>query len=36
MEKIMDTLKHMKNEITLNENIRLKALKPLNRMLDIV
>ena len=36
MEKIEDTLTHMNNEITLDEEIRLKALKPLNRMLKIV
>ena len=36
MEKIVDTLKHMKNEIILNEEIRVKALKPINRMLEIV
>jgi len=36
MEKIIDSLEHMKHEITLNESIRIKALKPLNRMLEIV
>lgn len=36
MEKIVDTLKNLKNEITLDEDIRVRALKPLNRMLEIV
>ena len=36
IEKIVDVLENLKNEITLDENIRVKALKPLNRMLDIV
>ena len=36
MEKIIDTLKNLKNEITLDEDIRVRALKPLNRMLEIV
>ena len=36
MEKIEDVLTNLKNEITLDEEIRLKALKPLNRMLEIV
>ncbi len=36
MEKIIDVLSSLKNEITLNEDIRVKALKPLNRMLKIV
>tara|TARA_B110000263_G_scaffold50755_1_gene42476 strand:+ start:761 stop:1672 length:912 start_codon:yes stop_codon:yes gene_type:complete len=36
MEKIIDVLSDLKNEITLNEDIRVKALKPLNRMLKIV
>ncbi len=36
MEKIVDSLKYLKHEITLDENIRLKAIKPLNRMLEIV
>ena len=36
MEKIVDVLENLKNEIILDENIRVKALKPLNRMLDIV
>ena len=35
MEKIIDSLKYMKHEVTLNESIRIKALKPLNRMLEI-
>ena len=35
MEKIVDTLKNLKNEITLDEKIRIKALKPINRMLEI-
>ena len=36
MEKIIDSLENIKHEITLNEDIRKQALKPLNRMLDIV
>ena len=36
MEKIVDVLENLKNEITLDEKIRVKALKPLNRMLKIV
>ena len=36
VEKIVDVLTHLKNEITLDEDIRVKALKPLNRMLEIV
>ena len=36
MEKIVDTLRNLKNEITLDEDIRVRALKPLNRMLEIV
>ena len=36
MDKIIDVLENLKNEITLDENIRVKALKPLNRMLEIV
>jgi len=36
MEKIIASLENMKYEITLNEEIRQQALKPLNRMLDIV
>ena len=36
MEKIVATLKNLKNEITLDEDIRVRALKPLNRMLEIV
>ena len=36
MDKIVDVLENLKNEITLDETIRLKALKPLNRMLEIV
>jgi quinolinate synthase len=35
-EKIIDVLTSLKNEITLSEDIRVKALKPLNRMLKIV
>ena len=35
-EKIVDVLSHLKNEITIDENIRERALKPLNRMLEIV
>ena len=36
IEKIIDSLEHLKHEITLDEDIRIKALKPLNRMLEIV
>ena len=36
LEKIVDTLTHLKNEINLDEDIRKKALKPLNKMLEIV
>ena len=36
MDKIVDVLENLKNEITLDETIRTKALKPLNRMLEIV
>ena len=36
MEKIVDTLKNLKNEITLDEDVRVRALKPLNRMLEVV
>ena len=36
IEKIVDVLENLKNEIILDEKIRVKALKPLNRMLDIV
>ena len=36
MEKIVETLKNLDNEITLDESVRAKALKPLNRMLEIV
>jgi quinolinate synthase len=36
IEKIIDVLSSLKNEITLSEDIRVKALKPLNRMLKIV
>jgi quinolinate synthase len=36
MDKIADVLENLKNEITLDEKIRVKALKPLNRMLEIV
>lgn len=35
MEKIVSSLENMENEITLDEKVRLKALKPLNRMLEI-
>ena len=35
-EKIIDVLSHLKNEIIIDENIRERALKPLNRMLEIV
>ena len=36
MEKIVLSLENMENEITLDETVRIKALKPLNRMLEIV
>ena len=36
MEKIVASLENMQHEITLDENVRLQALKPLNRMLEIV
>jgi len=36
MEKIIESLENMQHEITLDESIRVKALKPLNRMLEIV
>ena len=36
MEKIIDSLENLQHEITLDEEVRLKALKPLNRMLEIV
>ena len=36
MEKIVETLRSLENEITLDESVRVKALKPLNRMLEIV
>ena len=36
MDKIVDVLENLKNEITLDETTRVKALKPLNRMLEIV
>ena len=36
MDKIVDVLENLKNEITLDETIRIKALKPLNRMLEII
>jgi len=36
IEKIIDVLSNLKNEITVDENIRVKALKPINRMLEIV
>ena len=36
LEKIIDVLSNLKNEITLDENIRVKALKPINKMLEIV
>ena len=35
MEKIIETLSSLKNEINLDERIRIKALKPLNKMLQI-
>ena len=36
IEKIVEVLAELKNEINLDEEIRLKALKPINRMLEIV
>ncbi len=36
MEKIANSLEHMAHEITLEENLRKKALRPLNKMLEIV
>jgi quinolinate synthase len=36
MEKIVDALENMQYEIILDEDLRLRALKPLNRMLEIV
>ena len=36
IEKIVDSLENIQHEITLDEDVRLKALKPLNRMLEIV
>ena len=36
IEKIIDVLSNLKNEITLDEDIRVRALKPLNKMLEIV
>jgi quinolinate synthase len=36
MEKIVSSLENMEHEITLDEDLRLRALKPLNRMLEIV
>jgi len=36
MDKTVDVLENLKNEITIDETIRAKALKPLNRMLKIV
>ena len=36
MEKIVESLEQMQHEITLDESLRVKALKPLNRMLEIV
>tara|TARA_Y100000590_G_scaffold468803_1_gene653203 strand:+ start:82 stop:993 length:912 start_codon:yes stop_codon:yes gene_type:complete len=36
MEKIIESLKHMKHEIILDEDLGKRALKPLNRMLEIV
>ena len=35
-EKIVDVLTNLKNEIILDEEIRVKALKPIHRMLEIV
>jgi quinolinate synthase len=36
MEKIVNSLENMHYEITLDEDLRIRALKPLNRMLEIV
>ena len=36
MDKIVTSLQNMQHEIILDEELRLKALKPLNRMLEIV
>ena len=36
MEKIINSLEHMAHEITLDEDLRKKALRPLNKMLEIV
>ena len=36
IEKIIDVLSNLKNEITVDDNIRVKALRPINRMLKIV
>jgi quinolinate synthase len=36
MDKIVNVLENLKNEIMLDEKIRVKALKPLKRMLEIV
>ena len=36
MEKIINSLENLQYEITLDEEIRKQALKPLNRMLEIV
>ena len=36
MEKIINSLENMEHEITLGEDLRASALKPLNRMLEIV
>jgi len=36
MEKIIETLSSLKNEINLDEKTRIKALKPLNKMLEII
>tara|TARA_B100000029_G_scaffold234776_1_gene232010 strand:+ start:55 stop:966 length:912 start_codon:yes stop_codon:yes gene_type:complete len=35
-DKIIDSLKNLKHEIVIDEALRIKALQPLNRMLDIV
>ena len=35
MQKIVNSLENMTHEITLNEDIRKKALRPLNKMLEI-
>ena len=36
IEKILSSLENLQHEITLDEEVRLNALKPLNRMLEIV